>query len=376
MDKTVKQLTVPSAILSNLYIMYKLFVFSDVFLGILRLKYIEPLVSMTHGKIWKIEYETQKGRKFYASQFRNIITSIQDKLGCFDIVDFTYNLDSRFYIFVKPTLSNSRHSVSDKESKNIKLSGRQARNFRRTVQFRGARNDSSTKIENQNQNDNLEPSGSNENSKFKIKNNFVNSFVKGETLSPAMNIEKFSKMLNDSEELKVAKLTPIATMTQKSLESDSKIYAISRFRDEKIFQKARTYLGYLQKAEFGVISSNHDSRLTSEIYFKSEGLPIGTELHQLYVQYLIKNGFTETQINEDLVGIRSYEQTSRTMRIETVSNLIRSRYRKPGLNGGSSHISDEFPLLRPQINKVEVVVSKYSREVRLTDVAGEFDTLN
>lgn len=386
--QTKEPLVVPTAILSNLNIMYHIFTFTNVALGILRLKYIEPLISLHHGNVWKIEYETQKGRKFYPAQLKKVLDTIQLSLGSFEVVDFTYNFDSRFYVFVKPTAnSHSRNrSIKVKESRNqrrlqsklerstildrphFKLDNSEASTSKVEVETK-KESKIETKVETKLTEkkkkeekilDKTDSPNVGKSEKFLIK------FVPGETLHPSQ------------PEKDQSKLSIVAELTKKSMASAEKRYAMMRLRDEKLLSRVRVYLSYLEHTEYGTVATNNESRLSSEIYFKSEGLPVGDELRQLYIRYLTTNGFTADQIQKDLHGYKNYEQTSRSIRIETVSKLLRNRYQKPGLLGGSnsSRGSYTFPILERSLRTKIVPLDRNTSEVTFSDDAGEFTKLN
>jgi hypothetical protein len=92
-------------------------------------------------------------------------------------------------------------------------------------------------------------------------------------------------------------------------------YALQRLRDRALFGLVRDYLGYFARTKDGEIVRG-ESRVTAEVKIRSEGMPVGPELMQLYCEYLSAHGITKKAAMEDLDQVDRYMVTARRMRVQ------------------------------------------------------------
>lgn len=130
------------------------------------------------------------------------------------------------------------------------------------------------------------------------------------------------------------KATPIDMKSVISrLTSTSDTYARSRFNDSRIYSMARTYIAYLSHQDI-CVSYEGDTRVSLGLKLKSEGLPLGTELTNLWYEFGRNRGLEDDEIKADLLTYQAYCKTSRVMRLQRACELTRKWL---GLKGGHSY---------------------------------------
>jgi len=114
------------------------------------------------------------------------------------------------------------------------------------------------------------------------------SFVKGETINPY----RTTKTVDPND-------PPIIKLTKLSMCSADKTYALSRFRERKIYENVRDFLAFFHKNKDVCLKGVTKTSLT--VFIDQEGLPTDLkELEELYFTYNIKIGLSRDDIMEDL----------------------------------------------------------------------------
>lgn len=342
-------LIIPSVILSAVSLMYKIFNYSEDEYG-MRLNFIEGLKNWKGKYYWKVEYKIRRGQIILPSDMQRIYNKLIIELGSFDVLDISFNFVDRIYVFVEPSLSTKDRRTADIVAKETfkaeKSQNKKDRDLRRAAKFQTLVRDAQKQAIDCGADKSLITSIPNIQTKYKVCKTFLSKetvttkylgldfikFKKAETIVPAVVKKQESKPVQDVKPECNFK-SPVAKLTSMSCDQDG-LYASGRLTDTKIFELVRGYLGYLKQCSVGIVNSNGETKLSSEFKLKSEGLPTGEKLLDLYNKTMINRGFTKEDICEDLEGIRSFEQTSRTIRLQTAREKM-SQWMKPtGLKGG------------------------------------------
>ena len=115
---------------------------------------------------------------------------------------------------------------------------------------------------------------------------------------------------------------PIIRMTRQSL-----TYATQRLRHRGLFQLVRDYLAYFEATKDGEVIAG-ESRLSSEIKIKSEGMPIGEDLRKIYFEFTTGMGATQEDVTRDLERVRTYLASTRITWLQALRETDR-RYMMP-----------------------------------------------
>lgn len=370
---------IPPVGLFYLRMMYSLFKLEDLTLGVRKLEYIEPIFSVYNVNFWKIEFRVER-KKYEREDLRKIVSKLKSLIGEFDEIDICYNFSDRVYLSVRPSKTKPLKIKPPKSQAAIQRDLDRSAAFKKKMAIKDMKKDEqqTTSAALEKESTSSEPSSSTKNF------NFVGmKFVSGGMAFTGVQTNKVvvEPVLPDkprdaepakpdgqlvSKEMK----NPIARMTLMSSNSQDQKYAVSRFRDPRILYLVRKYLAYLEKSDDLVIDDG-DSKLTCEVKIKSEGLPLGSKLKDMYYKFLREYDITEESVDKDLTALRSYYATSRLVRIQTAREKT-SRWLSPlGLKGGSTACS--FNLIeRPYYNVVSSACSDqlYVRSGVVLDEAG------
>ena len=120
---------------------------------------------------------------------------------------------------------------------------------------------------------------------------------------------------------------PIIRMTSQSLK-----YATQRLRDRGLFHLVRDYLAYFQHTKQGEVVGG-ESKFSSEMKIRSEGMPLGAELRIIYYNFAAGMGATEKVVTDDLEKVKAHLQSSRTIWLTSIRESER-RYMTPWPTSG------------------------------------------
>ena len=89
----------------------------------------------------------------------------------------------------------------------------------------------------------------------------------------------------------------------------------------------RDYLAYFEATKDGEVIAG-ESRLSSEIKIKSEGMPIGEDLRKIYFEFTTGMGATQEDVTRDLERVRTYLASTRITWLQALRETDR-RYMMP-----------------------------------------------
>lgn len=305
-------MNVPSVTKNNVHAMYYYLRSCSVING-LKLHYIEPMQRQSGTYYWRVEFKQDSSNHVNLVKFSEVII---EKLGALEFQIAKSINNKRVYIEIEasqdyPLTKRTRRTISTPSNKPPRASGTANNN--------------------------------NNNSKATVLP-VSQTFIKGDTIPGTIGISS-EKDDMASENRKCAN-KPIAIMTSKSIETNDNNYALSRFHHYEILNKVRLYLGYLRTRPDDVIVNEH-SRLSLELFFMSEGLPIGDKLYELYKEFANKRGITEDRINTDLSAVGSYETTNRIIRLQSAKDKTQEWF------GGKNANFVTMPILSHQYYQVK-----------------------
>lgn len=98
---------------------------------------------------------------------------------------------------------------------------------------------------------------------------------------------------------------------QARITQQSRSDATARLNDCRIYQMVRLYLAYLGRADSEVIFEG-ETRTSLGLKIKSEGLPLGSELTDMWYQFCKSRGANSTDVLKDLQAYENYCKSSYT----------------------------------------------------------------
>lgn len=241
-----------------------------------KLKEVEPLRSGSgNSDVWKITYKTEK--EVTRKELVTFQYSLYKKVGFFRCYDCFFNDLDEIQLFVYPTKDN-------------KPSRREIRNKQRAVKH----------------------------SMEQKRIQFVQGETQKSTFAKPRNEQIASTSLADPLESVTSRLTKL------SVNSEDQRYALSRLREERTFDLVRRYLGNLRYSK-DVADSAGNTFYTATVALKSSGLPIGSELEELYYKFCTTViNLKRTDVDKDLIICRRQEESSRIIRVQTIREKTNS----------------------------------------------------
>lgn len=334
------QLQVPLAEQQFVGLVYRLFSYSDRKYNI-RLNFVE-IISTSAANLWRVEYRFnhRTGVPLTLAAFE---TKLKQALGQFEVDGIWHNNSGRIYIHVLPTVTTQSTATLDRSvkvnitgSKRHRAPSTQLRNIRRAEQYRQTVAELKKVA--------VEKGFTQETTFIPIvkQKSLFKKFIS--KVKPANSVAFVSAGVEDVKPTLVTSTgsqTSLSTIKMSrgntisipppkinfaapqdlvttSFQSDTKVYVKAKLRDAKIFDQVRRYLSIFETdAEYDYLDSLGESRLSHEIRLQSEGFPIGKELRELYYEAVHDRGLSNEKIDKDLNKLRSYEQTSRLVRLQT-----------------------------------------------------------
>lgn len=90
---------------------------------------------------------------------------------------------------------------------------------------------------------------------------------------------------------------------------------LTKLRDRSLFDIVRGYLAYFAGTEDAEVV-NGESRISSMVKIRSDGLPLGGELEGLYFRFLQQYGITTDEARRDLEALAAHIRQTRRMRLQ------------------------------------------------------------
>lgn len=347
---------------------YEIFAYEDI-TSMIKLNYVEPIAS-DNIALWRIEYRYNITLRPEPA-LTAFVAQLKQAIGPFEYDSIYHNFSGRIYLHVLPNgdlikgqspiktvvKKKSRSSkrrdqlradrfkqqVSDLKSKAIEkgYESKQQQDFiplvkQKTIYSRYLRRTDSLST--------TKPSSSKTPSRV--------SFVSGGFTTPTLRTSSSTQTSDVPSQPKPPMITPDAQA--KIIELSAKanaVYAKGKLLDERIFSRVRKYLAvFYDNADYSYIDSRGDSRLSLELLLKSDGFPIGKELYAMYSCVMLERGYDLKQVEDDLKGLRSFEQTSRTIRLQTAREKMQKWYETPRQKLSLVH-QDYFKIETQSMNK-------------------------
>lgn len=311
-----------------------------------RYRYCEPAMSLSRGDMWRVEYDIILAcpRTMIKKTLKSFSINFSKIFSC-HVCDVDYNYRDRLTLLVTPvpdrvsfvrgeckTLEEEREKfktiplaedlvcedpVSDDESRTIPESRKSRRRGKGKHHSRTSNGGSRPVLMCQ--------------SKPELKDSEDHEECASSSVTTEVSvsvIDKIDAVNKDDRELRTSLVPSLPIMVR--MTQQHRTYALSRFRDQRIYQLARLYLAYLMKETTEVVFDGK-TKTSIEMELKSEGLPVGEELSQMYYEFCIMNGQEERNVRLDLDSYYGYCRTSRLIRLNQARDSVRKYF---GLKGG------------------------------------------
>lgn len=118
-------------------------------------------------------------------------------------------------------------------------------------------------------------------------------------------ITQVSNIKKENNNYNISTVPPIVRLTSKSIETGDNIYALSRFRDHRIYYNVRIFLSYFYDQDD--ICYEGMTKTNLKVLIHQEGLPNDyKELSKLYFLYHETTGLTKKEVLQDLAIYRRH----------------------------------------------------------------------
>lgn len=381
-------------------VMYRIFSYREDEIG-LHLNFVEPMRSVKNEAHWKIEYRVRDRGVMSTLHLEEFIARLQREKGCFEWLDVCTNFDTRLYIYVLPS---KEPFIERNEVKSVHIKGR--KNLSSRIRDRKRAEEFSKKIAAlEKRATELGHKGFVQSNNGKVfipnheKKKELEKFIRiaekklnyagvgfktvpdndicqnnpalehAEALESNVYRQQFKSDNNSGSEKNSMGHGPIAKLTAMSVVSEDQRYAKMRVLVKEDFKLIRMYLAILQDQDYSFVTTTGDTRMSIELRLKSEGLPIGKELEELYFKAVSERGYKIDEIKSDLLSLKSFEQTSRLIRIQTAREKTRSWC---GLKGGASVLPAEVSYYTTRVEGA----GTRDQMLAITDSLGEIQKFN
>ena len=113
-------------------------------------------------------------------------------------------------------------------------------------------------------------------------------------------------------------IPPVVNLTHKSVEENDSCYALSRLRDNRIFENVRLFLSYLYNKDDSVCIGGK-TNTSLKIAIQQEGLPCDVMcLRNIYDKFHLSFGISPAEVTSDLISFASHVASNRTIHLQRV----------------------------------------------------------